>query len=92
MSGRRLPWPSWRGLRLGSGLVLMAFVTTHLLNHAFGLVSFEAMDPAREWLGFWHRAEIWPILLAAFILHILAALWSLYERRGLRMAPWQYLQ
>ena len=25
MSGRRLPWPSWRGLRLGSGLVLMAF-------------------------------------------------------------------
>ncbi len=92
MSTRHLRWPTWRGLRLGSGLVLMAFATTHLLNHAFGLVSFEAMDPAREWLGFWHRPEFWPILLAAFVVHILAALWSLYERRGLRMAPWQYLQ
>lgn len=85
-------WLSWRGLRLGSGLVLMAFATTHLLNHAFGLVSFEAMDPAREWLGFWHRPLVWPILLAAFVLHILAALWSLYERRGLRLALWQYVQ
>ncbi len=92
MRGVRLARPGWRRIRLGSGLVLMAFATTHLLNHAFGLVSFEAMDPARAWLGFWHRPLVWPILLAAFVLHILAALWSLYERRSLRLALWQYLQ
>ena len=29
-------------LRLGSGLILLAFAATHFLNHALGLVSVEA--------------------------------------------------
>ena len=46
-------------LRLYSGLVLFAYVVGHLANHAFGLVSIEAMnagmavtiEPWRSWPG-----------------------------------------
>jgi hypothetical protein len=31
-------------LRLGSGLVLMTFACTHLLNHALGIYSLAAME------------------------------------------------
>jgi len=33
-----------RRLRLFSGLVMLAYVTMHLLNHAVGLISLEAME------------------------------------------------
>jgi len=93
--------PSWpvlgrsalRQLRLGSGLVLMAFATTHFLNHALGLVSFEAMQAGRRsLLGFWHGPPWYWLLGLAFIVHIAATLIGLLERRSLRMPPWQYLQ
>jgi adenylate cyclase len=40
-----------RRLRLWSGLVVALFVSMHLLNHAFGLVSIEATDAARPYLS-----------------------------------------
>lgn len=84
--------PIRRKARLWAGLVLMAFATTHLLNHAFGLVSVEAMEAARGWLGFWHTNWGWPLLMLAFAVHIAITLWGLYERRHLRLAIWQRLQ
>ena len=33
-----------RRLRLFSGLVMLAYVTMHFLNHAVGLISLEAME------------------------------------------------
>ena len=33
-----------RRLRLFSGLVMLAYVTMHLLNHAVGLISLETME------------------------------------------------
>jgi adenylate cyclase len=45
----RLPrWLTVRNVRLVSGLILFAFVTTHLANHALGLVSLEAMEAFRD--------------------------------------------
>ncbi|MBV9429282.1 MAG: adenylate/guanylate cyclase domain-containing protein, partial [Bradyrhizobiaceae bacterium] len=35
-----------RRIRLASGLVMFAYVTTHFVNHALGLVSVEVMDRA----------------------------------------------
>ncbi len=92
MTAFRLEVLSLRRLRLFSGLVLMAFALTHFINHAFGLVSFTAMDTARGWLGFWHRSPYWQLLLLAFLVHILAALVALYRRRQLRLPAWQWLQ
>jgi adenylate cyclase len=38
-----------RRIRLYSGLILFCFVSTHLLNHALGLISLQAMEGGR-WL------------------------------------------
>jgi succinate dehydrogenase hydrophobic anchor subunit len=48
-SQRRLPrWLTLRNTRLVSGLILFAFVATHLANHALGLMSIETMEAMRD--------------------------------------------
>jgi adenylate cyclase len=48
-SQRRLPrWLTLRNTRLVSGLILFAFVATHLANHALGLISIETMEAMRD--------------------------------------------
>ena len=81
-----------RQARIGSGLVLMAFALTHFLNHALGLHSVALMEQARPIFGFWHQPWAWPILTAAILVHMAAALLTLYQRRSLRLPPWQWLQ
>ncbi len=39
-----------RRLRLCSGLVLFAYVTTHLANHSLGLISLDAMEGVQQTL------------------------------------------
>ena len=76
-----------------SGLVLFAFVLTHLANHALGLVSLEALERGREaFLWLWRS---WPgtlLLALAMPIHLGLALWALYNRRRLLMPPWEALQ
>jgi adenylate cyclase len=40
-----------RRTRIVTGLVLFTYLTTHLLNHALGLISLDAMEAGRTW--FW---------------------------------------
>ncbi len=89
-------WPSLarvRRARLYSGLILFAFVTTHLLNHALGLISLQAMEAGR-WLfiAVWRNPVGSTLLFGALLLHLLLALWSIYLRRHLRMPIWQAMQ
>jgi adenylate cyclase len=82
-----------RQLRLGAGLVLFAFVATHLLNHALGLVSLAAMEEGRRWfLRVWRNPVGTAALYGAVLTHGLLALWFIYERRTLRMPAWQAAQ
>lgn len=83
-----------RRLRLGSGLILFAYVTTHLLNHAVGLVSLDALEYARHWfLGFWAPKPVSAVLYGALLAHFLLALWAVYQRRRLvRMPPLEATQ
>lgn len=82
-----------RRIRLYSGLILFCFVTTHLLNHALGLISLQAMEAGR-WLfiAIWRNPVGTALLLGALVLHLLLALWSIYLRRHLRMPLWQAMQ
>jgi adenylate cyclase len=42
--------------RLTSGVVLLVYVATHLLNHALGLISLGAMEWGRNYfLAVWHK-------------------------------------
>ena len=77
-----------RRLRLTSGLVLFAYLASHLANHAAGLISLDAAEAGRlVFLGFWRSLPASTALYAAFVVHIGLALMSLYERRTLRMPP-----
>src|SRR5215831_12549362 len=82
-----------RQLRLSSGLVMLAYVTMHLLNHAVGLVSLKAMEDV-----LWYVFRIWSnrpaqgLLYGSFLVHYGLALWALWERRSLRLRPSELTQ
>jgi adenylate cyclase len=80
-------------LRLASGLVLMTFVATHLLNHTLGIVSLAAMQHGRElFVALWRS---WPgtvLLYGALLGHALLAVHKLYRRRSLSLPAWEWTQ
>jgi len=78
--------PFFHNARLWSGLILFLYVLTHLANHALGLVSLQTMELGRDWfLGVWRNPLGTVALYGALITHVALTLWSLYERRRLRM-------
>ncbi|HXH03032.1 MAG TPA: 2Fe-2S iron-sulfur cluster-binding protein, partial [Candidatus Competibacteraceae bacterium] len=80
-------------LRLASGLTLFAFLTCHLLNHAFGLASIEAMGRAHVLLlGPWRTLPGTVLLTSALVTHLGCAMRAIYRRRTLRLPPWEWLQ
>lgn len=82
-----------RRLRLGAAFVLLTYLILHFANHALGIVSLEAMAVGRWWfLALWRSAPGTLALYGAITVHGLLALWLLYDRRTLRMPPWEAAQ
>lgn len=80
-------------LRLTTGCILFTYLTTHLLNHALGLLSLAAMEAGRQWfLVLWRNPVGTAVLYTALGVHFLLALWSLYRRQRLRMSLGEALQ
>ena len=83
---RRIDWLA--RTRLASGVVLYAYVATHLVNHALGLVSLEAMEWGRlGFLAVWRNPLGTVLLYGALVTHIALVLYSRYWPPG-RTAPW----
>ena len=75
-----------RRLRLVSGLVMLAYVTTHFVNHSLGLISVQAMDRALGQIYQYWASPLGGVLLyGAFAIHYSLALWALWLRRSLKM-------
>ena len=82
-----------RRTRLITGLVLLTYLSTHLLNHALGLISLDAMNDGRVWfLALWRNPAGTALLYTSLLTHFSLALWSLYQRRHLRIPLWEALQ
>ncbi|HEX9262857.1 MAG TPA: adenylate/guanylate cyclase domain-containing protein [Candidatus Binatia bacterium] len=82
-----------RRTRLVTGLVLLTYLATHLLNHALGLISLDAMEGGRVWfLALWRNPAGTAALYTSLLTHFSLALWSLYQRRHLRIPLWEALQ
>jgi adenylate cyclase len=80
-------------LRLVSALTMLAFVVCHLTAHGFLLISFERAEAARNILMYpWRTSIGTTVLVTALIVHYLNALWSIYVRRYLRLARWEWWQ
>ncbi|HKM70510.1 MAG TPA: adenylate/guanylate cyclase domain-containing protein, partial [Stellaceae bacterium] len=82
-----------RQLRLLSGLLMLAYVTMHLLNHAVGLISLQAMEDV-----LWYIFRIWSnrpaqvLLYGSFLVHYALALSALWQRRTLRLRAAEFAQ
>src|SRR6202035_4118989 len=75
-----------RRVRLFSGLVMLAYVTMHLLNHAVGLVSLEAMEGVLWYIfRIWSNRPAQALLYGSFLVHYTLALCALWQRRSLRL-------
>ncbi|MDK4720979.1 MULTISPECIES: adenylate/guanylate cyclase domain-containing protein [unclassified Rhizobium] len=82
-----------RKLRLGSGLIVFAFVIMHLANHALGLISLGVAEHAQHWFMLVWRNPVGTVLLyGALIVHILLVLKMLYRRRTLVMPAGEAFQ
>jgi len=78
--------PLLRNVRLGSGLVLMAFVVLHLANHALNLISLEAAERGRGlFLALWRNPPGTVLLYGSLLAHLTLTLLALYRRRTLAM-------
>jgi adenylate cyclase len=74
-----------RAVRIVTGLVLLAFVTTHLLNGSLGLHSVKAMEDAMPYLtGIWSNTPLQMLIMLSLIAHFALGLWSIYMRPTLR--------
>ncbi|MCP5086406.1 MAG: 2Fe-2S iron-sulfur cluster binding domain-containing protein [Rhodobacteraceae bacterium] len=82
-----------RRLRVTTGLIMLAYVTSHLLNLVLGLHSVRWVELAQPLLsGFWSRFPVSYILLLALIIHFGLALNSLYRRETLRIPNYDKVQ
>ena len=65
---------------------MLAYVTTHFVNHSLGLVSVQVMDFALEHIYQYWASSLGSVLLyGAFATHYSLALWALWLRRSLKM-------
>jgi adenylate cyclase len=76
-----------------TGLILFAFITSHLVNLTLGLISVDVMDNWR-WLlsGLWTGPVFSQVLTLALALHFVGALISLYYRNTLRIPTYDMAQ
>jgi adenylate cyclase len=82
-----------RSLRLWAGIVLMVFVTTHLVNHALGLFGVAFMTEVQEWrVAAWRSAPGTVLLLGALLVHVGLTLKRTISRRSWRMPKLEWLQ
>ena len=89
----------WRGhirpqtFRLASSLVLFTFLTTHLLNHALGLISLDAMEAGLDLFVavWWHPLGTW-LLVGALATHVTLAFAKLFRRRTFQLPFWEWAQ
>lgn len=72
---------------------MFIYVASHLLNHAFAVISIEAANTARIFfVSPWTNTIGTLVLATAATTHISLALWTTYIRRSLRMPTWQWVQ
>src|SRR5215467_2972134 len=65
---------------------MLAYVTTHFVNHSLGLISVQVMDLVLVQIySYWSSPLGGVLLYSAFAIHYSLALWALWLRRSLKM-------
>src|SRR5579863_811395 len=91
--GKFLRGVSVRQIRMVCGLILLAYLISHFLNHALGNISVEAMAWGMQYhLLFWQSLPVAIVFYAAVLVHSGLGIWALYERRQFRWKAIEPLQ
>lgn len=81
-------WLRAEVFRLYSGVILMTYLTLHLINHTLGLISLDAMEAGRVIADtIWRSTPGTILLLGAFCTHILLVSAKLLSYRSYRRIP-----
>jgi adenylate cyclase len=79
--------------RLWSGLVLLAYVTLHYVNHSLGHVSLEAMETMLVGMSFvWASLPGQIVLMGALVVHMTLGLARIVTFRTWRRPFWEWAQ
>src|SRR6516164_4655424 len=82
-----------RQIRLASGLVMFAYVTSHFLNHSLGNISVDAMTSGVYYHTlFWQFPPVAFVLYTAVLVHLGLGVWALYQRRQFLWRTTELLQ
>src|SRR5437899_10827344 len=82
-----------RQILLACGLVLFAYLVSHLLNHALGNISMDALAAGVYYhIAFWQFLPVAIAFYAAALVHAGLGIWALYERRQFRWKAIEPLQ
>ena len=91
--GKFLRGVSVRQIRMVCGLILLAYLISHFLNHALGNISLEALAWGLHYhLLFWQFLPVAIVFYAAVLVHGGLGIWALYERRQFRWRAIEPLQ
>ncbi len=90
---RALPDRPMRRLRLASGVVLLAYLATHMLNHTLGLIGLDAAEAGLAvQIAFWHSPPMTALLALSALVHLALAFSTLFTRRNWRLPPIEVLR
>src|SRR5882724_7863806 len=82
-----------RQIRLACGLVLLAYLVSHFLNHALGNISMDALAAGVHYhTMFWQFLPVAVVFYAAVLVHAGLGIWAFYERRQFRWKAIEPLQ
>jgi adenylate cyclase len=82
-----------RQIRLVCGLVLLAYLVSHFLNHALGNISMDALAVGLHYHTlFWQFLPVAIAFYTAALVHAGLGIWALYERREFRWKAIEPLQ
>src|SRR5436305_15072513 len=82
-----------RQIRLVSGVVMFAYLTSHFLNHALGNISIDALDDGVYYhKTFWQFLPVAVVFYTACLVHTGLGIWAYYERRQFRWKAIEPLQ
>jgi len=79
-------------IRLWSGLIVLFYLATHLLNHASGVFGIDFMEKSREFfLLFWRNPVLNYLVVVSLLVHLFFTLFKvLYKKslKGMRTYEW----
>jgi adenylate cyclase len=82
-----------RHVRLASGLVLLTYVTLHLINHALGFWSLALAERGLTWaIALWQSTPGTVLLYGAAGAHFMLACNTIYARRNWHLPPIEWIR